>query len=256
VATDLNLSPPPAPERGHHRPAFYALAEGGWRDYVTLLHVPYTAWHLSYVAIGAALTPEFALNRLLPTLAAFFLAVGIGAHALDELNGRPLRTGIPNPALAGLALVSILGAVAIGIAGALTVDPWIGAFVAAGAFIVVVYNLESFGGRFHGDAWFALSWGAFPVLTGFFACAGTLDGAAALGAAAAFALSLAQRRLSTRVRDLRRRVVRVSGTLERLDGSREELSPAYLIAAEEAALRALVAATVALAAALVIMRVA
>lgn len=238
------------------RPAFYALAGGGWRDYVTLLHVPYTAWHLSYVAIGAALTPEFALDRLLPTLAAFFLAVGIGAHALDELNGRPLRTRIPNPVLIGLALASIAGAVAIGIAGALIVDAWIGAFVAAGAFIVFAYNLESFAGRFHGDAWFALAWGAFPVLTGFFACAGTLDGAAALGAAAAFALSLAQRRLSTRVRDVRRRVVRVSGQLERLDGSREELTSGYLIAAEETALRALAAATVALAAALVIMRVA
>lgn len=238
------------------RPAFYALAEGGWRDYVTVVHVPYTAWHLSYVAIGAALTPEFALDRLLPTLAAFFLAVGIGAHALDELNGRPLRTRIPSSVLAGLAVVSIAGAVAIGIVGAVTVDGWIGAFVVAGAFIVVAYNLESFGGRFHGDIWFALSWGAFPLLTGFFACAGTLDGAAALGAGAAFALSLAQRRLSSRVRDLRRRVVRVSGELERLDGSREELTPAFLIAAEEAALRALVGATVALAAALVIMRVA
>jgi hypothetical protein len=238
------------------RPAFYALAEGGWRDYVTVVHVPYTAWHLSYVAIGAALTPEFALDRLLPTLAAFFLAVGIGAHALDELTGRPLRTRIPNSVLAGLAIVSIAGAVAIGIVGAVTVDAWIGAFVVVGAFIVVAYNLESFGGRFHGDTWFALSWGAFPLLTGFFACAGTLDGAAALGGGAAFALSLAQRRLSTRVRDLRRQVVRVSGELERLDGSREELTPAFLIAAEEAALRALVGATVALAAALVIMRVA
>jgi hypothetical protein len=238
------------------RPAFYALAGGGWRDYVTVVHVPYTAWHLSYVAIGAALTPEFALDRLLPTLAAFFLAVGIGAHALDELNGRPLRTRIPSSVLAGLAVVSIAGAVAIGIVGAVTVDGWISAFVVAGAFIVVAYNLESFGGRFHGDIWFALSWGAFPLLTGFFACAGTLDGAAALGAGAAFALSLAQRRLSSRVRDLRRRVVRVSGELERLDGSREELTPAFLIAAEEAALRALVGATVALAAALVIMRVA
>ena len=73
------------------RPAFYALAPGGWRDYATLLHPPYTAWHLSYVAIGAALAADFRLSRLLPTLAAFFLAVGIGAHALDELHGRPAR---------------------------------------------------------------------------------------------------------------------------------------------------------------------
>ncbi|MGH3046733.1 MAG: hypothetical protein ACRDNC_06985, partial [Gaiellaceae bacterium] len=151
------------------RPAFYALAQGGWRDYVTLLHPPYTAWHLSYVVIGAALAPELQASRLLPTLVAFFLALGIGAHALDELNGRPLRTQISSSALVALAVVSILAAVAIGIAGAVLVDPWIGSFVAAGAFIVVAYNLELAGGRFHGDTWFALAWGAFPLVTGYFA---------------------------------------------------------------------------------------
>jgi hypothetical protein len=236
------------------RPAFYALASGGWRDYLTLLHAPYTAWHLAYVAIGAALTPEFALSRLLPTLCAFFLAVGIGAHALDELRGRPLQTRIPDRVLVALAVVSIVAAVAIGVAGAVLVDPWIAAFVAAGAFIVVAYNLELFSGRFHGDAWFALAWGAFPLVTGFFAAAEELDTAAILGAAFAFALSLAQRRLSSRVRDVRRRVSRVTGTVERHDGSSQQLTTADLMDAEEGALRVLAAATVALAAALVMMR--
>lgn len=236
------------------RPAFYALRSGGWRDYVTLLHPPYTAWHLSYVALGAALSPHFELSRLWPTLAAFFLAVGIGAHALDELNGRPLRTQIPNGILTILAVVSVAGAVAIGIVGAATVDPWIGAFVAAGVFIVVAYNLESLGGRFHNDAWFALAWGAFPLLTGYFAMEGRLDAAAAAATVFAFALSLAQRILSTQVRDVRRRVVRVSGSVERADGSTEEITPAALMRPEERALRALTVAVTALAAASVMMR--
>jgi len=237
------------------RTAFYALAPGGWRDYVTLLHPPYTAWHLSYVAVGAALAPEFAWSRLLPTLAAFFLAVGIGAHALDELNGRPLRTEISRPVLVGLAGLSIAGAVAIGIAGTLTVSPWLGAFVAAGAFIVVAYNLELAGGRFHGDAWFALAWGAFPLLTAYFAAAERIDGVALLAAAAAFALSRAQRLLSTPVRDMRRRVARVSGTLERRDGSAEPVTSELLLRGKEGALRAMAASSVALSAALVLMRV-
>jgi hypothetical protein len=236
------------------RPAFYALASGGWRDYLTLLHAPYTAWHLAYVAIGAALSPEFRWSRLLPALGAFFLAVGIGAHALDELRGRPLRTRIPDPLLVALAVVSIAGAVAIGLAAAITVNGWIGAFVAAGAFIVVAYNLELFSGRLHGDFWFALSWGAFPLLTGYFAVAERLDEIAVVGAAFAFALSLAQRRLSSRVRDVRRQVVRVAGTVERRDGSSAHLGPADLMDVEESALRILAAATVALAAALVMMR--
>src|SRR4029078_736175 len=138
------------------RPAFYALRSGGWRDYVTLLHPPYPAWHVSSVAIGAALSAEFSWSRLLPTLAAFFLAVGIGAHALDELNGRPLQTEIPQGVRVLLAAFSIGGAVAIGIVGAVGFDPWIAAFVAAGAFIVVAYKPEYFGGRFHGAALFCL----------------------------------------------------------------------------------------------------
>jgi hypothetical protein len=237
------------------RPAFYALAPGGWRDYVTLLHPPYTAWHLSYVALGAALTPAFAWSRFLPTLAAFFLAVGIGAHALDELNGRPLRTRIPSAVLVALAAVSIAGAVAVGVAGALTVDPWLAVFVAAGGFIVVAYNLELAGGRFHGDLWFALAWGAFPVLTAYFAAAERLDAVAVAGALFALLSSLAQRTLSTPVRDVRRRVVLVEGRVERRDGSVEPVTTELLLRGKEDALRALAGACVALAVALVIMRV-
>jgi hypothetical protein len=237
------------------RPAFYALAPGGWRDYVTLLHPPYTAWHLSYVALGAALTPAFAWSRFLPTLAAFFLAVGIGAHALDELNGRPLRTRIPSAVLVALAAVSIAGAVAVGVAGALTVDPWLAVFVAAGGFIVVAYNLELAGGRFHGDLWFALAWGAFPVLTAYFAAAERLDAVAVAGALFALLSSLAQRTLSTPVRDVRRRVVIVEGRVERRDGSVEPVTTELLLRGKEDALRALAGACVALAVALVIMRV-
>ncbi len=236
------------------RPAFYALERGGWRDYVTLLHPPYTAWHLAYVAIGAGLAPELDVSQLGLTLAAFFLAVGVGAHALDELNGRPLGTSIPRSVLAGAAAVSIAGAVAIGIADALRFDAWLMAFVAAGVFLVLAYNLELFRGRFHTDAWFALAWGAFPVLTGYFAVARSLALPAVLAALFAFALSLAQRSLSTRVRDVRRRTAAVSGTVTRQDGSVEPIRAHDLIAAEEAALRALALAAVALAVALVTMR--
>ncbi len=236
------------------RPAFYALAPGGWRDYVTLLHPPYTAWHLSYVVIGAALAGDLEASRLWPTLTAFLLAVGVGAHALDELKGRPLGTDIPDRVLVALAVVSIAAAVAIGAAGAAIVNPWLGAFVAAGAFIVVAYNLESFGGRFHGDAWFAFAWGAFPLLTGFFASAETLSAAAFAGAAFAFGSSLVQRVLSTQVRDVRRRVVRVSGTVERTDGKTEPITAEALMRPAERALTILSATIVALAVAALLTR--
>jgi len=186
------------------RPAFYALRAGGWRDYVTLLHPPYTLWHLSYVAIGAALVPHMLWNVLGWTVLAFLLAMGIGAHALDELHGRPLRTGIPPRVLVGLAVASIAAACAVGVWVASWRTWWLLAFVGAGAFIVVAYNLELFDGAFHSDVWFAVAWGAFPLLTGYTACGGRLRGEAFLAAAFAFLSSLAQRTLSTPVRHARR----------------------------------------------------
>ena len=189
---------------GEPRPAFYALTGGGWRDYVTLLHPPYTLWHLSYVAIGAALAPHMKWGLLGWTTLAFLLAMGIGAHALDELNGRPLRTAIPAPVLIGLAAVSIAAACAIGVVAAAVTTWWLLLFIVFGAFIAVAYNLELFAGAFHSDLWFAASWGAFPVLTGYFAGAERLRGEAFAAGGFALLMSLAQRTLSSEVRFARR----------------------------------------------------
>ena len=236
------------------RPAWYALETGGWRDYVTLLHLPYTAWHLSYVVIGGCLAPVVDWGRLGAAVVAFALAVGIGAHALDELSGRPLRTGIPSGVLVGLAAASIGGACAIGVVGAVRFEPWLLTLVPIGLFLVLAYNLELAGGRFHSDLWFGLAWGGFPVVCGYAAVAGDVSVAALLAAAFAVLLSLAQRALSNHVRFVRRRVEAVDGELTLRDGSRERLDADRLIAAEERGLRLLAAASVILAAALVAFR--
>ena len=173
---------------------------------MTLLHLPYTAWHLSYVAIGCALAPVLYVDRLLAALLAFFLALGVAAHALDELRGRPLQTEIPGGVLLGLAAVSLAGAVAIGIVAAVAWTPWLLVCIAVGAFLVPAYNLELFGGTFHSDLWFGIAWGAFPLLTGYLVTAERTSLAAVLAALWALCLSLGQRHLSTQVRTLRRRV--------------------------------------------------
>jgi hypothetical protein len=236
------------------RPAFYALRPGGWRDYLTLLHPPYTAWHLSYVAIGATAAPTFDGGRLGASVLAFFLGVGLTAHALDELNGRPLRTRIPDRALWVIAFVGLAGAVGLGVVGAVKVSWWMLGFVAFGAFIVIAYNLEVLGGRFHSDAWFALSWGAFPALTGYFAQAGTLRWPAMPVALGCLVLSAVQRRLSTPVRRLRRRVTHVEGRIVLDNGSEIAVTQALLRAEPEAALRGLAMAVSLLAAGLVAAR--
>jgi hypothetical protein len=235
-------------------PAFYALRPGGWRDLVTLLHPPYTAWHLSYVAIGAAAAPRLHGDRLAAALGAFFLAVGVCAHALDELNGRPLRTRLPDRALMSLAVVGLAGAVAIGVVGAATVSLGLVGFVVAGAILVMAYNLELLGGRFHTDVWFAAAWGAFPALTGYWINALDFRAQGLLVAAACFMLSLAQRQLSTPARRLRRRTVSVAGQQQLSDGTVIELDAARLAAPLDGALKACAVALVLLAAGLVIAR--
>jgi len=230
------------------------LRAGGWRNLVTLLHPPYTAWHLSYVALGAAAAPTIHADRLLAALGAFFLAVGVSAHALDELNGRPLRTRLSDRTLIVLAVAGLAGAVAIGVTGLAIVSFSLAPFVAAGAFIVLAYNLELFGGRFHTDFWFAAAWGAFPALTSFWANALSIRASGLLVAAACFALSVAQRRLSTPVRALRRRTLSVSGKQRLTDGRVLELSVAHLARPLDGALRALSFALALMAIGLVIVR--
>ncbi len=237
------------------RPAFYALGRGLPGDLLTLLHPPYTAWHLSYVAIGAAIAPHLYVDRLLWALAAFGLAVGIAAHALDELHDRPLGTGVSERTLIALAAVSLLGALAIGVAGVIEVSPWLAPFVVAGVLFLPAYNLELLGGRLHSDLWVALGWGAFPALTGYFVQAERITVAGLAAAAGCLALSLAQRRLSSPARELRRRTRSVAGTRTRADGVAEPLTLAGLLSPLDGALAALSAAMVLLACALVLARV-
>jgi hypothetical protein len=212
------------------------------------------------VAIGAAAAPQIHAGRLGAALAAFFLAVGVGAHSLDELRGRPLQTHLSSHALLSLAVGGLGGGLAIGVAGVFLVSATLAPLVLAGVFFVLAYNLELFGGRFHTDLWFAAAWGAFPALTGWWSNALGVDSpgqaiAAATAVLACYWLSAAQRRLSTPVRELRRRTESVSGEQRLADGTTRRLDRAGLIAPLDGALRALSVAVPLLAVAAVALRV-
>jgi hypothetical protein len=241
------------------RPAFYALRPGGWRDLITVLHPPYTAWNLANVAFGAAAATQIHTDRFVPTLAAFFLAVGVSAHTLDELNGRPLKTEFSDRTLIVLASVSLAGAVGIGVAGCIIVSATLIPFVLAGAFFVVAYNLELFNGRFHTAFWLAFAWAAFPALTSWWVNTLTLDSfqadvAGALVAAGCFGLVSVQRTLSTPVRRLRRATVSVTGEQRLDDGTVIPLTVAEISGPLDASLRGLSWAVVVLSIGLVVIR--
>ena len=246
---------PEEPEDGSaERPAYYAARPGGWRDWWTLLHPPYTAWHLSYAVIGAALAPRVQASRLIATVLAFFLAVGLAAHALDELRGRPLRTRIPSSALVAVVVGGLAGALALGVAGVYRVGWILIPFMVAGPVLVIAYNAELFGGVMHTDFGFAAGWGAFPVLTGYVAQAGSLAVAPILAAGGAFALSAAQRGLSTPARNIRRRAVRIEGSITFGDGRIVPITADELLRPLELALRATSWAIVLLAAGMAVAR--
>jgi hypothetical protein len=243
--------PDPQPEQ---RAAFYAARPGSWGDWWTLLHPPYTAWHLAYVVIGACLAPMVNTTWMIATLLAFFLAVGVAAHALDELHGRPLRTQIPSSALVVVASVALAGSIALGITGIVLVGWGLLPFLVVGPVLVVGYNFEMFGGVIHNDIGFAVSWGAFPLLTAYVAQTGTLAVAPILAAVGAAALSAAQRALSTPARLLRRKSADVVGTVTLTDGSEIPVDRGVLLAPLEHALRAMMWAIVLLSAALAVDR--
>jgi hypothetical protein len=236
------------------RPAYYAATSGGWRDWWTLLHPPYTAWHLSYVVVGACLAPRVETSRLIATLLAFFLAVGVAAHAIDELHGRPLGTTISNGALVVVTAVGLSGAVVLGVIGVTKVGLVLVPFIVVGPLLVLAYNAELFGGIVHTTPGFAAAWGAFPVLTGYVAQTSDLALGAVLAAGAAFALSCAQRVLSTPARRIRRSTRSVEGSLTLADGTVLELDERSLLAPLETALRAMSWGMIALASALAVAR--
>jgi hypothetical protein len=185
-------------------PSFYARPGSPARDFLALLHWPYTVLHLSFVVMGAALASDIDWTRLTGTLVAFAAGLGVGSHAFDEVKDRPLRTGLTDRYLWLIGLGGMAVAVAAGVVGAYVISPWVLAWAAAGVFLATAYPLELIP-LLHTDVGFAIAWGAFPVVVGYWAQAQSMSVAAALLAGVATGVSLIQRSLSNPARFVRRR---------------------------------------------------
>jgi hypothetical protein len=224
-----------------------------WGDLIAILHPPYTAWHLSHVLLGAVIAPRFDAKIAIGTLVAFFFGLGIGAHALDELHGRPLRTSLGRSALIVLGVAGMLAAAAVAVVGAVIVSMWVLAWAAAGIVLAVGYAFER-PHPLHTPLGFGLAWGAFPTLVGYWAQVETITLPALLVAGATTLLSMAQRALSTPARNLRRTVDRAEMILERAH-STERWKEDEILITWERPLKLLAATVVLLAIGLLIGRV-
>ena len=234
------------------QPAFYARPGSIRGDLIALVHPPYTAWHLAYVAIGAALAPTLHWARLAGTLAAFFLGTGVGAHALDEWHDRPLHTTLSNRVLLALGLGGLAGAGVLAVVGVFVISAWVLAWAVCGGLLAAGYSLE-WHRSLHSDLGFALAWGAFPAIVGYWAQAETINPAILLLAAAVILISLAQRSLSKHARFVRRSVASVSVELE-VGGLSKPWSRHQLLTSWELPLKLLTASIVMFALALLALR--
>lgn len=196
------------------RPAYYAPTGTRLGDLVAVLHPPYTAWHLSYVAMGAALPPDVNWPVVAGTLLAFFFGTGIAAHALDELHGRPLHTSLSDGLLRWLGVGGLGAALGLAVLGAIRVSPWVMAWAVLGVGLAAGYALER-PALLHTPLGFAIAWGGFPVLVGYWGQTQNVSPGALAVAGAATLLSLTQRTLSTPARHLRRSVDRAQLLLHR-----------------------------------------
>jgi hypothetical protein len=236
------------------KPSWYSSKNAGAvSDFINLLHPPYTLWHLSYVLIGIAMSPVIFLGRSVAVLVAFFLGLGLGAHALDETMGNPLRTRISKRRLYFVGFVSLSVAILIGIYYVVELSILILPFVAIESFFAVAYNLEVFEKRFHTDIVFALSWGSIPFLTGYFVNSLSFSIASLVMAVGIGLLTYVQRTLSTQARLFRRKIETVQ-SINLASGESIPMSSQELISPAEKSLKALTIMIFALSVALILTR--
>ena len=186
-----------------------------FRVAVGLLFLPYTGMVLAFTVIGSMLAPAIHWDRVGAIVVIYFLALGIGAHALDAVGtrgARPWGQVFKPTQLWAIAIASLLAAYSIGIWYMVRDTPLLWLIAIPEGFFLLAYNLEWFGGRFHRDSWFALSWGALPVLAGYVIQTNTISAAALLVAVAMALLSLVEIRASRPYKELKRAMASGAGS--------------------------------------------
>lgn len=158
-----------------------------FRLLIGLSFLPYTLMNSSYVVIGSLLAPSPSLSRMGGMVLVYALAVGVAAHSLDAMApNKPWGDFLTRRQLSALAAAGLAPSLALGLYYAIGFAPLLIPVGAVELFILLAYNLELFEGRFHGDLWFAFSWGFLPVLAGFLVQTDSLSLASLSGGALGF----------------------------------------------------------------------
>lgn len=139
----------------------------------TILHIPYTFMCISFLIVGFAISKPVNITALLLISAAYFLGLGIAAHAFDQLPGQGssyVQYLKPKELLA-MGIVSLM--IAWWLVGyfIITWQAWHMIWLMfLQSFFGIAYPVSKlFKGFFHNDFWFAVGFGLMPPIIGFYA---------------------------------------------------------------------------------------
>lgn len=177
-----------------------------FRVFVGLLFLPYTGMCVSFTIIGSMLASEIAWDRVGAIALIYALALGVSAHVADSLGSKkakPWGSYFSRVQQLVLMAATLAAAYTIGVYYIVYFVPLLAVIAALEGFFLFAYNFEAFGGRFHNNFWFAVSWGALPALAGYVMQANSISILALAVSGAAGFVSYSEIRMSRPYKQLK-----------------------------------------------------
>jgi hypothetical protein len=179
-----------------------------FRAFIGMLFLPYTGMCISFTIIGSMLSESIAWDRVLSIFIIYFLALGVSAHAADNLGSKKIKPWGNFFSIFELRLMVIGGlsvSYILGIYYIITFVPLLLIIAIIEGFFLFAYNFELFNGLFHNNFWFAVSWGGLPLLAGFVIQTNSISVLSLISSIMAFLVAYTEIRISRKYKELKRK---------------------------------------------------
>lgn len=177
-----------------------------FRIFVGMLFLPYTGMCISFSIVGSLLSPTTIMwDRIVAIVIIYFAALGISAHAADNMGSKKKPWGdlFSNLELLIMLVCGLVVAYAIGAYYIIFYVPLLLPIAILEGFFLFAYNYEIWNGFFHNNIWFAISWGSMPLLAGYVMQTNSISYVPLLISTAAFLISYIEIKLSRRYKEFR-----------------------------------------------------
>lgn len=177
-----------------------------FRIFVGMLFLPYTGMCISFSIVGSLLSPTAIMwDRIVAIVIIYFAALGISAHAADNMGSKKKPWGdlFSNLELLIMLVCGLVVAYAIGAYYIIFYVPLLLPIAILEGFFLFAYNYEIWNGFFHNNIWFAISWGSMPLLAGYVMQTNSISYVPLLISTAAFLISYIEIKLSRRYKEFR-----------------------------------------------------